>query len=502
MTEEVRVSHADWGEASSVFDVLSSSIKGKDLSQTNEAQTRFDVIDRMIREVLSWPHGQIRVEPPTSGDRRGYIDYLLKSGDETIVVEAKKAGAAFASPTRCKKLKLSGSILGTGAIGEAIQQAQVYAKNEQANTIVVTNGLCWCIFAREDDYSKSYANILFPFEDAHDAESLFNLISLSQVERGSLQSFTNRLPRTETRLLSVVRDADARVDRNSMADYLLPALNNALYADALLQNPDALSRCFVTTEARTKFDSHLGMHLADIKSPLVAPAPRVKTGKEHGHLENIVQTAQPSYAPPVTLIIGPVGAGKTTYLKHFEQVAGVDVLRKKHAHWVYLDFEAMGRLGNPRQLIYRSLLDYLGGVHHGHNMDYQSLIAPSYKAEIDRMLRGPLAPVKGNRELCQERISQHIQKDYDAVEPYVDKVFHHLGERELCVIVLDNVDLYEDDLLETTVFSEGLALSKRLCVHVIVSLRDTTFVRHRNDPTFDAYELRKLWLDLTCPPKT
>jgi hypothetical protein len=45
------------------------------------------------------------------------------------------------------------------------------------------------------------------------------------------------------------------------------------------------------------------------------------------------------------------------------------------------------------------------------------------------------------------------------------------------------------------VFSEGLALSKRVFSHVIVSLRDTTFVRHKTDPTFDAFELRKLWLD-------
>jgi hypothetical protein len=55
--------------------------------------------------------------------------------------------------------------------------------------------------------------------------------------------------------------------------------------------------------------------------------------------------------------------------------------------------------------------------------------------------------------------------------------------------------LRSGDELETSVFAEGLALSKRIYCNVIVSIRDKTFVRHRSDSTFDAYELRKLWLD-------
>ena len=486
---------ADWGEASQLFDEIRKFVAERDLSASNEAQTRFDVIDRILKEGLSWRHGQIQVEETTTGARKGYVDYILRSGDECIVVEAKKIGAAFPLPTQRKRLKLSGIVLGSGAISEAISQVQEYGQIKQANVLVVTNGLCWCLFARQDEYGDDYGYLLFPFTDPQDAETLFNYISLVQVEKGSLRTITNTLPRTEDRLLSVVSDTDARVDRNNIADYILPALNNALYADALLENPDALKHCFVTTEARTKFDSHLGMHLADIKSSIVAPAKRIRTGKEHGPLQQILETFKPEYAPPVTLIIGPVGAGKTTYLKHFEQVPGADVISKVKAHWVYIDFEKMGRLGNPRGFLYRSLLEYLGREHSGHSMDYQSLVAPAYADDIDRLSRGPLAPIKNNRELFQQRLSEHITSDYEAVEPYVDKLLEYLSKKELCVVVLDNVDLYEDDLLETSVFSEGLALSKRLRVNVIVSIRDTTFVRHKTDPIFDAFELRKLWLD-------
>jgi hypothetical protein len=189
-------------------------------------------------------------------------------------------------------------------------------------------------------------------------------------------------PRTEDRLLSIIFDADGRVDRNSLADHILPALNNALYADALISNPGSLEKCFVATEGRTKFDSYLEMHLADPKPTIIQPAKRIRKGKSHDHLDEIIEQSTSSHAPPVTLIIGPVGAGKTTYLKHFELISGRHLLDSLSAHWINIDFEEMGRTGNPRAFLYEKLRTYLTQDHPTNPTDYKHTVSPAYPDEI------------------------------------------------------------------------------------------------------------------------
>lgn len=486
----------DWGEASEAFDQLKAFISERDITQENEAQTRFDVIDRLIREVLGWKFGQINVEEYSDGEKQGYVDYLLRQGDFVIIIEAKRAGLAFPSPTKKPKLKLNGTVLGEGAIAKALTQAEEYAVVKNAQVVVVTNGLCWCFYSRLNRTDDDFGTLLFPFQASGHAEELYRIFSVKAVESGSLERITNALSPVENRLITAFKFDGARVDRNSIADHIMPALNTALYADALLSDNSSLRYCYVATEDRAKFDKQLGMHLADPKSEMIKPAYRIKRGKEHGHLEQIVETSISSHAPPVTLIIGPVGVGKSTYLKHFETISGEQVLQHRKVHWIYINFAQMGTSDDPRKFIYESLRTYLLAEHPNNPTSYKTTIEPAYAEEVQALTRGPFAILyNNNREEYKKKISEYIENDFHAVEPYVDKIMRFLSKSCLCVVVLDNVDLYENEKLETQVFSEGLALSKRVFCNVIVSIRDTTFVRHQNDSTFNAYELRKLWLD-------
>ncbi len=490
----------DWGEVSVIYDELKLQTYNKILHNSNEAQTRFDIIDRVIKEILQWQHGQITVEEPNEGVRKGFIDYKLVSGDIKIVIEAKRIDASFPDPTKKKKLKMNGVILGTGEIREAINQASEYGFDQNADLIGVTNGTCWCFFTPEafKNFDSSYALLFFPFNVDGDSKRLFDLLSSNSVETNKIGELINT---EETysinRLLDTVKDKDARLDRNNIADFISPALDNALHGEAIINDVDRLSYCFVSTDARTKFDNALKMYIADNKPIPVLPAKRIKKDREKGDLHDIldVKTINTSHSP-VTLIIGSVGAGKSSYLKYFELIQGKQALAQKNCHWIYIDFERMGREGNVRKFIYESLNDYLLDDKKTLKTDYDSVISPAYEQMVEQLSVGPFGGLKrDNPEKFKELMQSQILSDYQAVEPYVNRVMSYIASNQLCIIVLDNVDLYEDEILETTVFSEGVALSKRLKCNIIASIRDTTYVKHRNDSVFNAFELKKLWLD-------
>jgi energy-coupling factor transporter ATP-binding protein EcfA2 len=490
----------DWGEVSDIFEKISANAFNKILENESEAQTRFDVIDRIIREILQWEHGQISVEPHSKGaNDSGFIDYILTAGNFKIIVEAKKIGTTFPSPTKRKKLKLTGTILGKGEISKAIKQAETYALDEDADLVMVTNGTCWCFYPLEKGKGKDliFATLLFPFEDNTDAEHLYNYFAVGNVERNSLDTLTTNNPiEINNRLNTIVDNSDYRVGRNNIADYVMPALDKATLSEEMFTDLDVLERCYVSTDARTKFDKTLNMHLAQYKPTFVKPVKSLSRNKRNDELsKEIEKVSLNASSSPVTLVIGSVGSGKSTYLKHFELIRGRELLKSQKAHWIYIDLEKMGKNGNPRTFIYESLKEFLIDEHPENPIDYGNVIKPAYKREFENLARGPYAIIAKDKAKFDAKKAEIIDKDYLQVEPYVNKLFKYLATVRLCIIVIDNVDLYEDDELETKVFSEAISISKNINCHILVSIRDTTFIKHKNDSIFNAYELNKLWIN-------
>ena len=52
----------DWGQNSNIFDEIFAYAKQNEILKKNEAQTRFHIIDRIIKELLGWKDEFIEVE--------------------------------------------------------------------------------------------------------------------------------------------------------------------------------------------------------------------------------------------------------------------------------------------------------------------------------------------------------------------------------------------------------------------------------------------------------
>ena len=112
---------------------------GDKLPAWNEADTRFQFIDRLLIECFGWPREVIKTENRFDGDIR---DYVLGSPNE-IVWEAKRAGAYFDFPADKDRALIQSlkSIMSVSKTADAaIRQAQGYCNAAGIEYAVVCNG--------------------------------------------------------------------------------------------------------------------------------------------------------------------------------------------------------------------------------------------------------------------------------------------------------------------------------------------------------------------------
>ena len=117
----------------------------------NEADTRHQVINRLLHEVLSWPHGSVGCEQKV---HPGYVDFVLrdKAACAALLIEAKREGKYFALPTRItgasdqlRYVRLR-TLATDPAIADAVNQAAQYCPAIGCQYACVTNGHEFIIF--------------------------------------------------------------------------------------------------------------------------------------------------------------------------------------------------------------------------------------------------------------------------------------------------------------------------------------------------------------------
>lgn len=489
----------DWGQVSEMFDEVLETAKDKVLEDANEAETRFTVIDKLIKDIFQWDEKSINLEvhTNTSDNRNGFIDYFLKTSNTRILIEAKRIGSSFPTVTKKRIQKIDGAYLSNNEIKDAITQVRSYAGSKNAKFCVVTNGSVWCIFKTiSDNINEDYAELYFPLSNNKDAVDLFNLLAFDNVYNGSLNSICKSEKVTNYKKLSNVIKIESRLGRNNISDLLMHEIDSALISENINNSKSILAKLYVANDTRKRFDSTLNSYLKEYKPNLDDKFHKLKRGRNKDKLTKLITNSPTQYSPPVTLLLGSVGTGKTTYLKHFELVTNSRLIEDESVNWIYLDFERIGT-NNPRSFLYSNLREYIDKISKFEN-PYLELIKPAYKEYFDGQKKGVNYEISKDEDKWREFVRGKINRDYENTIEYVEKILTYLAKIQTCVIVLDNVDLSEDEVQEKAVFSESIALSKKIKCQILVSLRETTYIKYRNTPTFNAHELKVLWIN---PPE-
>ncbi len=131
-------------KAKSVFDKLYVEWqKNLDRIET-EQDVRFQVINRMLTEVLGWPFFDVKTERAVNS---GYVDYIVGSdGRNRLVVEAKRVAKILVDTRnpRYSAYKAGGPALGSARSG--LEQAQRYCLDTAVPFAALTTGFEWIAF--------------------------------------------------------------------------------------------------------------------------------------------------------------------------------------------------------------------------------------------------------------------------------------------------------------------------------------------------------------------
>jgi hypothetical protein len=490
-------------EGHKVLTTLSRTYGQLRLADANEAETRLKVIDEVLFSALGWTKDDVVVERHVNEDGADeFADYQVRTAAVTLLIEAKRVGAAFSLPSNRKRLKLGG-VLSEGATGEAIRQARDYCRKLSIPFACATNGASWIIFpaVRTDGvtFDDSEARIFRDLDDVRERFIEFwELLSRERMLDGNLQDeLLGRLGRdTEgPSLRELLPEPGYRLGRNALYEHIEPAVAAALTDEGILDDSEALDACYVKTSERLKYDSRLSMHLQDTMPLLGHKTTRVKSRKHSGRLDYQLKTVEARSPLRFVVLLGPVGAGKSTFLHYTQKVSATAILEHK-VLWLHVDFKKATSSDNPRTFLLQQLLQIIEEDEDYNLGDWTESISKAYGPQVQAMKRGALYLLaRVDPAAFDKAIAEHISKQRDELQPYVETIVHWASSQWPTFLVVDNVDQLEDLELQEKIFIEAQALARRVECNVIMSLRESTYLRHRERPAFDAFQFESFYID-------
>lgn len=469
------------------------------LEAPNEAETRLKLINRVLFEVLEWTLYDVKVENRVSEDgKTEFADYTISTGFGSFLIEAKKLGRAKLEVTTRRKEILSRRLV-TGETGDAITQARDYCRKLGIPFAVVTNGDQWIIFpaSRVDGvtFEKSSAIIFDSLESAigTNLEDFFGILSRPAVISGSLeQELLGRKENqiNERRLNQRFDRPFSKVQRTKIFHLIENEIEIAFAEDIIPSDINLFKKAYVKTPDRIRYDSKIRMYIERTKSP--TPDAPIKALSKYGQsrVSEVVKQAAERVRPLALLVLGSVGSGKSTFVHHIKVENSSSFFKKNHEkpypHWIYIDFRIFGSSENVPEFIAKELFNYISKDEF--LSDYEKCLKHAYKEEIAALKRGPLAPLISDEREQNNQIAALIKSDYEKKLPFVEKILGYATRNVAVFVAIDNVDQFEKPETQHEIFSNAIAMSRRIGFNLILPMRDSTFVKSHTTATFDAFD--------------
>jgi len=424
------------------------SARGK----ASEADTRVKFIDRILKEVCRWPEADLSREDKVES---GYTDYQLRIRQApTVAVEAKREGVAFTLPTSVtgRSLKLNGVLTTDPQVEEAIAQVRQYCDDQGIKYAIATNGYAWIVFSaiRDDMPWREGCARVFPsieYIKEHFVE-FWNLLSYEAVCQASLDDEFGRGLHASRKLLRVVDNlynADLPLRRNRINAQLQPIITYIFEDIAAQDDPELLKSCYVHTGSLRIVARDLDVVITDaIPQQLIDEGTRAikQTEDDVGVFGSKLEDAIRDKRGELYLLLGGIGAGKTTFLKRYEELLAQKLLEQK-AYTFHLDFLlAPLESGTLETFVWNEVIETVRRKYTTDGIEERRYLKTIFKDKLGNIGRTALRGKRKHTEEYELAIGPHLLKWQEDLSDYVPKLlkFASVLRKKSVVLFIDNVD--------------------------------------------------------------
>jgi hypothetical protein len=451
----------------------------------NEATTRLHVIDRLFFECLGWDKEDTVLEESRDGQ---YADYTFLFPRRRLIVEAKREGDYFELPLSKDKLVYSIATLlrDVPNLKAAMQQVAGYCQQRGVPYACVCNGhqLIAFVATRTDSQSPFDGKALvFPslhFMLEHFLE-LWQSVSKHAVEEQTLRSrlLGDLQPILPDKLSAHLAPYPGTKGRNPFQANL--QIVSDLILEDLARHPDLepvfLRECYCTS-------AELTHHSAITKDFLKARYAALFTSEHPGPTTESITRPEARISPELLaealsrrpiLIIGDVGVGKTTFLRHFIRVEAVGLTQ--NAITLYIDLGSSAALTTDLRAFVTNELTHQLRDHYKVDIEEASFVRNIYGKELVRFGQGIYSSLKS------QNLRAYQQKELDFLAGKVNNHEQHLKaaceflshhRKQQILIFLDNTDQRSEEFQQTA-FLIAQEFAERWPATVFVALRPETF---------------------------
>ncbi|GAC1526591.1 MAG: hypothetical protein NVS3B1_16150 [Marmoricola sp.] len=466
----------------------------------SEADTRAKVIDGVLKDVCGWPEAAISREVHVD---RGFVDYELDMPTrKAVVVEAKKEGIPFTLPVGpVRTLKLSGVLTTDVNVREAIQQVRGYCDDAGVRHAIATNGYAWIIFRaiRDDMPWREGTARVFPSLEAiaeHFTE-FHNLLSYEAIAAGSLEEEFGATRRATRQLLRVgdrLFNSDLPLQRNRLNAQLTPLIGTIFSEIADQDQIEILENCYVHSASLRVVASDLEVVISDSVPKFLTDEgaqelPRDETG---AGFSRIITRAIERPDGELFLILGGIGAGKTTFAKSYQRRSGKGLLDSKTI-WFSVDF--LKAPLDPLELerfVLSEILQQLRERYQSPHLETRRNIKRVFAGDIAVLQETALRGLQPGSEPFERALDPYLERWRENLSAYVPGLLRFAKpKRDLAVVIfIDNVDQLSP-AYQAQIFLLAERLTRTIGSVTIVSLREESYYTASVQRTFTAYANRK-----------